>query len=340
MKEIGSEFPWNGGEKYLQTHNQCFDSGVLVFSGRTAIETVLKNEPSIRKAMLPAYCCDSMIEPFRRAGIELLFYPVFYEDRLKIELSIPDDVDCLLWCNYFGFKSEIPDLNRFVSRGGIIIEDITHSLFSEKSFHEQSHYLVASVRKWEPVLSGGYCVSRKGTLTMYPTEKPTLSFLDSKMAAMRMKKMYLDGCYSVDKEQFLQMFSQSNHWLAENYSGLAIDSYSKEVLMNADIQSHGEVRRHNARVLYEELKNNQKIRFMFEIEQMDCPLFVPVLIEIEKRDAVRKKLIENQIYCPVHWPRPNASCESNLYDMELSLICDQRYKIEDMHRVADVLRNV
>ena len=76
---------------------------------------------------------------------------------------------------------------------------------------------------------------------------------------------------------------------------------------------------------------------MFDIENMDCPLFVPVIIKNGKRDVIRKKLVDNEIYCPVHWPHPDANCESNLYEMELSLVCDQRYGREDMQRIVDVL---
>ena len=72
---------------------------------------------------------------------------------------------------------------------------------------------------------------------------------------------------------------------------------------------------------------------------MDCPLFVPIVIAKEKRNAIRKKLIDNQIYCPVHWPHPNAECQSNLYEMELSLVCDQRYNGDDMKRIVEVLNN-
>ena len=339
VNEIGSEFSEEHPVLNCSMHSG-WDAGVLTFSGRTAIETVLKNEPLIRKAMLPSYCCDSMIEPFRKAGISVCFYPVEYADGLKIELTIADDVDCLLWCNYFGFRREMPDVSGFISRGGIVIEDITHSLFSKVPFHEQSHYLVASVRKWEPILCGGYCVSRKRPMAEFPISKPAPNFLKIKTVAMQMKAKYLKGDHSVEKDKFLQLFSQSNHWLEEHYSGLAIDDYSKEYLQNADIRAHAEIRKRNAEVLYEELRDCNHVRFLFELFQMDCPLFVPIVIDSGKRDTIRRKLIEKEIYCPVHWPRPNEQCHSNLYDMELSLICDQRYNENDMHRIASVLKNV
>ena len=76
--EIGSEFhkiPFEEGEGF-----EYPIPGQLVFSGRTAIETVLKELPKAKKALLPSYCCESMIQPFLNAGIEIEFYPVNYID--------------------------------------------------------------------------------------------------------------------------------------------------------------------------------------------------------------------------------------------------------------------
>src|SRR5699024_4919437 len=128
----------------------------FVFSGRTAIELVLLNEPGIKRALLPSYCCSSMIEPFEKRNIEISFYNVYYKDGLVIDLEIDKNIDCILWCNYFGFDVVMPNLVDFTNNGGIIIEDITHSFLSDNNTNMQSHYLVASLRKWTSVISGGY----------------------------------------------------------------------------------------------------------------------------------------------------------------------------------------
>ncbi|MCI8732649.1 MAG: hypothetical protein HFH57_16435 [Lachnospiraceae bacterium] len=307
--------------------------GSLVFSGRTAIETVLREMPWVRKAILPSYCCDSMVEPFRRAGMGVCFYPVNYEDGLKVQVDIPEDVDLVLWCNYFGFKTLMPDMDDFLKRGGVIIEDITHSFLSDKLYHQQSHYLIASLRKWEPINCGGYCAKVEGKLQYEPTNPPPENFIKQKTRVMELKTEYLEDLDEEKKLQFLQIFGDSNHWLAENYSALSIDSWSQEYLRHVDVERQKMIRRSNAHVLYKGLDG--LIQFLFSEEDMDCPLFVPVLLE--HRDQIRQVMIDNKIYCPVHWPKPDG-CNSNLYDMELSLICDQRYGEEDMMRIVKVLK--
>ena len=205
-REIGSEFhrviPDIG-------HGLSYPiPGSLVFSGRTAIETVLKEIKGARKAILPSYCCDSMIQPFRDAGIEIEFYSVHFENGLKIKIDITKNADIILWCNYFGFKVSMPDLSGF---HGVIIEDITHSLFSEHPYHPQSHYLVASLRKWEPINCGGYCSNINGKLHYEPIKSPPMEYLRMKMTAMELKKEYLLDLDKKKKQHFLSMFGESNH---------------------------------------------------------------------------------------------------------------------------------
>lgn len=318
-REIGSEFhrmPFENG------HGLALPlSGSLVFSGRTAIEAVLKRIPEAHTALLPSYCCDSMIVPFRNAGIGVSFYKVEWDEGLRIEID--GTADILLWCNYFGFKNEMPDFS------GVIVEDITHSLFSKVPSHPQSDYLVGSLRKWEPINCGGYCsVEMIG-------EEPSEEFIELKKTAMEMKTEYLQEPKAEKKEQFLKLFGNSNHWLAENYSGRIIDPFSRDYLERIDVEKQREKRRNNARVLYEGLINN--VQFMFSEKDMDCPLFVPILVP--HRNEVRAHLTKNEIYCPVHWPRPEG-CESNIYEQELSLICDQRYGTEDMKRIVSVIKEV
>lgn len=327
-REIGSEFhriPQDRGSGFVYPI-----PGSLVFSGRTAIETVLKEIVGAKKAILPSYCCYSMIQPFQDMGIEVGFYSVNFENGLKIEVNIPENTDIILWCNYFGFTVPMPDLSGFQ---GVIIEDVTHSLLSKCSYHSQSHYLVASLRKWEPIHSGGYCSVINGKFHYEPTIAPSQKYVRLKAFAMELKEEYLSDFDKEKKLRFLSMFGESNQWLAENYSGLSIDSWSKDYLSTVDIEEQRQIRRKNAKVLYEGL--GDKVQFLFAIEDMDCPLFVPLLLR--NREEARKTLISNQIYCPVHWPRP-AGCISNLYEQELSLVCDQRYNEEDMERIVSALK--
>lgn len=317
--EIGSEFQKQNienGKGIALPQN-----GSYVFSGRTAFDAVLSYEPKIKSVLLPSYCCESMLVPFMEKGICIKFYDVSFNE--KVNISITDSADALVWCDFFGFHNDMPEYD------GLVIEDITHSLLSEKQFHERSDYLVASLRKWEPILCGGY----SSVNTDY--SKPPEEFIKKKKYAMELKKNYLETLEQYLKETYLELFRESNQWLANHYAGLSIDDYSLNYIKHVDVEKQRSIRRINASVLYDGLA--KYVQFMFPEDAMDCPLFVPIILH-EKRDYVRQYLIDNDIYCPVHWPHPDANCESNLYDIELSLICDQRYNETDMERIVSVVK--
>lgn len=102
-------------------------------------------------------------------------------------------------------------------------------------------------------------------------------------------------------------------------------------------------RQRNARILIDGLQDIPEIELMFQTMQDDeVPLFVPVLLR-ENRAKLRKYLIDNAIYCPIHWPKSEfhkgiSQRAEMLYSQELSLVCDQRYGSDDMNRIVECIR--
>lgn len=96
-------------------------------------------------------------------------------------------------------------------------------------------------------------------------------------------------------------------------------------------------RMENASFLHDEL---EKLGIKHTYNPVSVPLFIPVFLE--NRSEVRKKMFSNNIFTPVHWPyesdKLNGEVKNLIYDRELSLICDQRYSIDDMERQIKVIR--
>lgn len=343
MKEIGSEFSLSENTCVSEKTPgwlPCGSDFALTFSGRTAFETVIGDIGNIKKVCFPSYCCGSMVEPFEKASAHVVYYDVDFSGKLQVNLEIPEDCDLLLICNYFGFETDYPEqvLKDFKNRGGIIIEDITHSLLSERQYHLESDYLVASLRKWGALVSGGFCSKMKGRFASKPEKQPSDEYISIKLMAMKLKEEYLRDGDEAKKEKYLNLFGEANGWLVENYSGIAMDEVSRKIISSWNISEMAEQRRKNAKALYKGLGEEH---MLFPLCDMDCPLFVPILIQnAEKRADLRKKLTENRIYCPIHWPKPNEKCGSGLYNTELSVICDQRYNEEDMKYITEVIQRV
>lgn len=330
--EIGSEF-WI--EQMPETLIEERD-GVYAISGRTAIDLILQDilrKSPVKSVAMPAWCCDSMVAPFVAHGIDTRFYDYGHTD-------ITDYTDILYVTNYFGYENTLPleRVRQFKEGGSIIIYDRTHSfLMDDETYSEVADYDFTSIRKWMGVVGGAVIsgLSQKPKLNECP-------YVSIKEKAMRDKYSYLMGKSGVKKEEFLAAFGEFGHQLAFDYCNYEMDNLSYTLYKQTDLQAIKQQRKENAAYLHENLKD---VQLMYCLKEKAVPLFVPVLFETkEQRDYVRKKLIEQQIYCPVHWPQPKqipASFKVNdIVNRELSLICDQRYGIEEMKRIVSQIKQI
>lgn len=328
MREIGSEFGLER-EPVATLHRE----GCYVLSGRTAIDLIIQDiakTRSVSKVYMPAWGCDSMIAPFLAHGTQVRFYDIGHTD-------FTDYTDIFYVTNYFGYENTLPieTVKKFKANGAIILYDRTHSFLMENDpYLELADYSFASIRKWMGVIGGAVVKGVKDCQL-----KPC-SYLECKEKAMRMKKAFIEGDTSIDKQAFLNLYGEFGHHLAEDYQNYEMDDLSYALYKTEDFAAMRHKRRANAKYLHEHLKG---VRFLGELSDNDVPLFVPVFFDTtEQRNTVRKKLIEAQIYCPIHWPKPAqipANFEVNkIYDTELSLICDQRYDINDMKRIIETIQ--
>lgn len=348
MKEIGSEFSMpNLSLKPIENSVYEMISSLgndrkFLFSGRTAIDYILQDiESNLDSVYMPSYCCDSMLQPFVDRGIEIVFYSVFFEQgEVKYEIDYTKQVDLFFGMSYFGFQCSNMDeiMRAFRMKKVLVIEDITHRLFSKFSHCEAADYLVASIRKWLPIATGGVAMKIEKTFKDYKLNEPSKELIEKKSKAMKLKKEYLasENIEEIVKKQYLNLFAEFNRGLNSKYKNIAIDFLSESILKCIDVSELRKTRVQNAKYIYENLKDSNTIELMFKVLNLetDCPLFVPIKVDNKVRHKLKSFLIANSIYCPVHWPISNMvdsnSVNINIYEQEFSLICDQRYEILDM----------
>ena len=321
-KEIGSEF-WDipictKGNDLFSTETQWF------LSGRSALRKIItdiKEKCSVETVALPAWCCESMIVPFLDAGLRVEFYPVLSD---KQDLATVQ-TDILLVMDYFGYtgKCEIGNYK------GIVIRDVTHSLFSKA--YEDADYYFGSLRKWASFLTGGFAIGVGNVVLANDI------YTNTRAKAIHAKASYMYG--ESNSKEYLQLYNEAEDMLEkmqEIYGAAERDVRDANFL---DVDFIKQRRRDNARRLLEEFES---IAIFKEINPNDCPMFVPILVPDGKRDELRKFLIANEIYCPVHWPisafHQLAFETEKLYKDELSLVCDQRYTIRDMERMISIIK--
>ena len=328
ISEIGSEFWIESSPKTLLTERE----GVYCLSGRTAIDLILQEilkRKVVKSVVMPAWCCDSMTAPFLAHGIEVRFYDYGHTDNT-------DGTDIFYLTNYFGYEDtlDVEKLRKIKEKGSIILYDRTHSfLMDDEKYQKLSDYSFVSIRKWMGVIGGAVVEG------IVKPELMDCPYISVKEKAMRDKFRYLMGDTSVKKDEFLTAFGEFGHQLATDYCNYTMDDLSYTVYKQEDLQKMKLQRKENAAYIHEHLKG---LQFMYEFTDKSVPLFVPVLFESkEQRDYIRKKLIEQQIYCPVHWPQPKqipADYKVNdIVNRELSLICDQRYGITEIRREIETI---
>jgi len=332
MREIGSEF-WeieqNKQINNLETFNLGKDTKYLM-SGMTAIKYIIDNlDDETKIVYMPDYCCESMIKPFLDSGYKIKYYHIDLINNIY-HIDPNTEFSVFFAMNYFGYS--ITNMENYIkiikNKGKIVIEDITHSLLQEKSFSKSSDYLIASLRKWFPIYTGAIAVNLHKNFKI-KTDNYIVDheLVNQKKAAMHLKKMYIEKEID-EKEKYLNLFFKSNEKIL-NYEYKLMDQESQNILKTLDIKAIKDNRRKNVQKIEQILKNNSQIQLIFELKEKDCPLFVPIISK--NRDKLKEKLIENKIYCPVHWPNSN-QINNEIYNLELSLICDQRYNTKDIEK--------
>lgn len=340
-KEIGSEFHISQLPSVLTSERA--DNAEYVLSGRTAIDLIIQMlnlQRNVESVYMPAYGCESMVEPFVRNGIKVELYDMYLTDEgLQYDIDCNKQNDILYVSNYFGYGDTLSlDIVRcFKQKGAFVIYDRTHSmLMADKEMQVLADYSFCSIRKWMGVVTGAIISSPEGC---FHSILQDVDYWQDKAMAMMLKAKYLDGSMEVDKKIFLDAFGRFGHHLVENYVSKRMDDLSYSIWNDTDLNAMRMQRRKNAFVLHEGVKG---LRFIADFDDSSFPLFVPVFFESkEVRDRVRKALIEANIYCPVHWPKntfvKDGMKVNELFDTELSLICDQRYDESDMQRIIEII---
>lgn len=323
MKEIGSEF-WNVPIQKHENTNIFNCDAQWFISGRSALRAIIRDlENKPKSVALPSWCCDSMIRPFLLEGIEVKFYPIYFEHGIKQDIRT--DCDMILVMDYFGYGHTTLNTDK------IVIRDLTHNIFSLK--RNDADYYFGSLRKWCGIWTGGFAWGKGLSFNNQRIEY--VDYNDTRKKAMNLKTDYIAG--KIQEKSFLTVFSKAENMLeeCEVYSAAERDIQMAKKL---DVKFIKEKRRENAKYILDSLAD---IAMFPELGEEECPLFVPIMLP--NRDELRQHLIENQVYCPVHWPMTDlhklSDREKIIYDTELSLICDQRYDLEDMERLVKLVKD-
>jgi len=324
---------------------------VFYQSGRNAIESLLlflKEEGRVKRVLLPDYMCETVKDAVVRAG----FVPEYYKiDRNydfaseEIEEKLSRDA-CLFVAHYFGRKMScnlLSDVMRWKEQGVIVIEDITLSLFScdENNGVGFGNYTLGSIRKWLPVPDGGFVTSKSDALPMQITGSFVSKYTDFYYMVQNMKKEYIrGGCKNKElKKIYMDYYALSIKELFSDYALYPMSDWTGNYLKNYDREQLIKRRSNNYDYLYKGLSELDWIEVAVKREEGYLPFGMVILVE--NRDEMLKYLIENNVYCNVHWRLEGSSENPELTYLSqhsITIPCDQRYALEEMEYILDTIK--
>ena len=334
-KEGSGVFPFEGRRQW---HFSYFNTG------RAAIEALLVylKEQGKKKIWLPSYDCSSVLDAAKRSCVEIEFYAV--DRELNIDSSVFEKLqgnDIIYLVNFFG-KPELQntlDLVRDARNNKVIvIEDLTLGLLSAGPKVGYGDYVIGSIRKWLPITDGGF-VASLNPLPEFKKEQASNDYSFYYFAAQIMKESYLKDT-TLDKQQFLDISNEGMKALFSDYTIREMSSVARRVTDATDLNKVASERYDNYGYLYQLLSNISELRLIVAPVEGMVPL--GMVICVDNRDELFKYLIQNNVYCNIHW-RENESTKlfkdaDYLSKHCLTIPCDQRYNHEHMDYIYNTIK--
>ncbi len=326
---IGGEFPIAVTDILIVGSRRKEELGVYKYaSGRAALYQILKHlksEKGVGRVLLPDYLCSSVLVPVKALELEYEFYPI--DETLELEeetfAALYKQSSAVLVINYYGLKdlSKQESFIRCLDKDAIIIEDDVQAYYEFKKPLGDVDFKFTSLRKTFAIPDGGLVK----TQYQLPVIETPNTFGQYKAAAALLKSMR-EGNFN--DQIYLEIFEKGESIIdCELECGM---SQVAEKLYDSLDEERVKVRRlNNARYLIEELET-MGIKPILPLLEDHVPLFIP--ISLNNRNEVRKRMFQNDVFCPVHWPSDGMGVRRGveMAERELSLIVDQRYGQQDM----------
>ena len=299
------------------------DDGVLLNSGRNALEYVLRSLPNVNHLWIPYYTCDVILEPIKKIDITYSFYRI--DERLEIRDSFElRDGDFLLYTNYFGIKDCY--VRQLAEKYGIrLIVDNAQAWYADPIPGISTIY---SPRKYVGIPDGGiaYCPSgidveqferddsheRCSHLLKRIDLGPSVGYLD-----------YRENSKSLVNQPIRRM-----------------SRLTDRMLRAIDFDSIKQKRWKNFLYLEKGLKEENQLSFA-ELSSIQCPMVYPFL---SKDTSLKELLIKNRVFVATYWPNIFEWDKPSNWEYQLAkdLVClpvDQRYGEREMNEVIDQIKH-
>lgn len=315
MREIGG-FIEIGESKGTEYH----ENAIALNCGRSCLEYLIKSK-NIKKLYIPYFLCASARNLCKKCGCDFELYSI--DSNFKpIMSSPPKSNELVVVINYYGQLNDEYLVTLWNQFGNIVIDN-THAFFRKPLKGIDTFY---SCRKFFGVPDGAYLY----TNSKYKDQ------IEIDVSYDRMK--FLLGRFELGPQEFYEDYVKNNGRFSKEDMKF-MSKLTHNFLKNEDYEYVRIRRTKNFEYLHQRLFDLNKLI----LNVPDGPFMYPLLVDNGK--YVKKKLIESKIFVPTLWPATfdvadENSVEWNFAENIVPLPIDQRYEIDDMKYMLEVLENV
>lgn len=352
--QIGRWYPLVPGQTEQTTGKEDTPHMKFFSIGREAIAHILKIETFGKKvALLPVFTCFTVLDPFLQENWEIHFY------RYNQDLSVDTGYFMTVFEKYqpavcvfqplsgMGFLESEKKLIEYAHQNNCLtVVDQTQDVYNDRNDACVDYYC-GSLRKWYPFPDGSFLYSEKREIGQCQGLKENHIYQSAMglcMFAGQLRQTY-DNPYFRYLCKFMWTFSVS-YLCSITIKTHTMSAFSRKVLSQQDEKRNVERRVENFRYIFEGIQGLQKVKPAFgSIDRLtSVPLSFPVYVE--DRRSFNAYLNANGVRTQLLWSVPPYiqkhvkmdDATKYTYSHILSLPCDQRYDLEDMERMVDVIR--
>lgn len=319
IKPIGGYFEW---EFPVNNGSFPYSDGVLLNSGRHSLEYILRTLGQIKCLWIPYYTCDVVLQPIESLGIPYSFYHINKDFALAedIELEVGE---YLIYTNYFGIMDEYCK-KLAIRYGENLILDYAQAFYAP---HMEGINTFYSPRKFVGIPDGGIAYTNKSIDIELQNDH---SYGRCAHLLKRHDLQPMDGYND---------FKDSSHQIASSCLS-KMSNLTQKMLSSLNYAAIMERRISNFTFLHAHLSDLNLLQIP-SIESFSCSMVYPY----QTNDTtLRARLIENQVFVATYWPNVLEWCNEGDLEYELCkniipIPIDQRYGIEDMKRIIELIRN-
>lgn len=320
MKAIGGYFEL---AEYEEGGVFPHQDGILLNTGRNALEYILRSIGEVKHIYLPYYTCEVVLEPINKLQIPYTYYHINQQFEM-VDNFQPKEGEYIIVNNYFGIKDAY--IQQMAGRyGDHMIVDCAQAFFAKPIHGIKCFY---SPRKYVGVADGG--VAYMGNLPDGKVEVNEIERSDEHNSHLLKRKQFGAEAGFADY--------QANEKKLDNQPIRMMAINTKWILDHIDYEKIVVRRRENFQYLHEALVGKNTLTLP-DMDLFVCPMVYPFKAKTNRN--LRKELIENKVFVAKYWPNvEEIEGFETEYDLAMNVIpipCDQRYDKDEMNQIITII---